>query len=245
LTEVPEHLLKRSRDRRAALGLGGGDAGGAEAPEPSAPSSSAVEPAAPATPEPAAPATPAEVAPPEPEPVPHYVEAHQRRKKVPAWAVPVIAALPFWGAIYVGTLESPPQELTGPVAEGSEIYVAACAGCHGGGGGGGVGRQLNEGEVLLTFPNWEDHVAFVEQGTAGYLGEVVGDPDRPGGPHIGGSFGVMAAQSVEYGGALTEEEILAVVAYERVTHGGEDPETSELVAFIEGGEGGAEEAGGE
>ena len=26
MTEVPEHLLKRSRDRRAALGLGGGDA---------------------------------------------------------------------------------------------------------------------------------------------------------------------------------------------------------------------------
>ena len=39
MTEVPEHLLKRSRDRRAALGLGGGgDAGGGgEARPPSPP----------------------------------------------------------------------------------------------------------------------------------------------------------------------------------------------------------------
>jgi len=246
LTEVPEHLLQRSRDRRAALGLGGDDAGAStSASATPAPSGSAVEPAASATPAPAAAATPAEVAPPAPEPVPHYVEAHQRRKKIPVWALPVIAALPFWGVIYVGTLESPPAELTGPLAEGAELYVSACAGCHGGGGGGGAGRQLNDGEVLLTFPNWEDHVAFVEQGTAGYLGEVVGDPDRPGGAHIGGSFGVMAAQGAEYGGSLTEEEILAVVAYERVTHGGELAEESDLIAFIEEGDAGGEGAAGE
>ncbi|HSL58819.1 MAG TPA: c-type cytochrome [Acidimicrobiales bacterium] len=244
MTEVPEHLLQRSRDRRAALGLGGGDAGAAATPAPApAASGSAVEPAAAATPAPAAAATPAEVAPPAPEPVPHYIEAHQRRKKIPVWAVPVIAALPFWGVIYIGTLEAPPAELTGPVAEGAEIYVRACASCHGGGGGGGVGRQLNNGEVLLTFPNWEDQVAFVEQGTAGFLGEVYGDPDRPGGAHVGGSAGVMAAQGLEYGGALSREEILAVVAYERVTHGGELAEESELIAFIEEGE--AEGAAGE
>ena len=33
MTEVPEHLLQRSRERRAALGLGGGEAGEA-APAP-------------------------------------------------------------------------------------------------------------------------------------------------------------------------------------------------------------------
>ena len=33
MTEIPEHLLKRSRDRRAALGLGGGQEGEAAAAE--------------------------------------------------------------------------------------------------------------------------------------------------------------------------------------------------------------------
>ena len=40
MTEIPEHLLKRSRDRRAALGLGGGEAApaaeGASEPAPAA-----------------------------------------------------------------------------------------------------------------------------------------------------------------------------------------------------------------
>jgi len=238
LTEIPEHLLKRSRERRAALGLGGGDTGGAS--EAAAPAtSSAVEPAAGAAPA-AATAAPAPVPEaPAPVPVPHYVAAEQRRKKIPVWALPVIAALPFWGAIYIGTLDSPEVELTGPLADGAELYAANCAGCHGAGGGGGVGRQLNDGEVLLTFPNWEDHAAFVAQGTAGFLGQVYGDPDRPGGAHVGGSFGVMAAQGIEYGGALSEEELLAVVVYVRITHGGEDPEMSELLALLEDGAEGA------
>ncbi len=51
MTEIPEHLLKRSRERRSALGLGGDDAGsdsGAATPTASAPAK--VESAAPATP---------------------------------------------------------------------------------------------------------------------------------------------------------------------------------------------------
>lgn len=237
MTEVPEHLLKRSRDRRAALGLGGGDAGAGESAAPAAESTSAaVEPAAAAAPAPAAAAVPAEPEVKEPEPVPHYVEAAQRRKRVPVWAVPVLAGMLFWAPIYIGTLEEPPVE-GGPLVAGGEIYATACAGCHGAGGGGGTGRQLSGGEVLLTFPDWRDQVAFVEAGTAGFQDQVYGDPDRPGGPHVGGSFGNMPP----FGDALTRLEVLEVVLYERVEHGGEVLEESELAAYIEAVEASGEE----
>lgn len=230
MTEIPEHLLKRSRDRRAALGLGGGDAGEGDSAAPAAAASSAVEPAAAATPAPAA-AAPAEVEPAAPEPVPHYVEAAQRRKKIPVWAMPVLAGLIFWVPMYIGTLEEPPVE-GGPLVAGEALY-SSCAGCHSPDGSGGTGRQLNGGEVLLTFPDWRDQVEFVAQGTAGFDGEVYGDPDRPGGAHVGGSFGNMPPQGATYGGAYSRLEILEVVLYTRIEFGGEVPEESELLAYLE------------
>jgi hypothetical protein len=154
-----------------------------------------------------------------------------KRPRVPVWAVPVLAGMLFWAPIYIGTLETP-APTGGPLVAGDEIYAAACAGCPGAGGGGGTGRQLSGGEVLLTFPDWRDQVEFVAQGTAGYDGEVYGDPDRPGGAHVGKGFGNMPAQGVAYGGGLTRIELLEVVLHERILSG-EDPEESELLAYIE------------
>ena len=104
MTEIPEHLLRRSRERREALGLSTGEEGAAT-PPPSTPAAAAtpsteVAPAAAATPAPApAPAAPAVVAPP-PKPPPPYVEAALRRKRIPYWAIPVVALLPLWAFIY-------------------------------------------------------------------------------------------------------------------------------------------------
>lgn len=236
MTEIPEHLLKRSRDRRAALGLGGGGEGDAAAPAAAA--SSSVEPAAAAAPAPAA----AAAIEPEPEPVapvPHYVQAAQRRKRIPVWAMPVLAGLIFWVPMYIGTLEQPAVE-GGPLTAGEAIY-SSCAGCHGAGGGGGTGRQLSGGEVVTTFPDWRDQVAFIEQGTAGFQGQVYGDPDRPGGAHVGGSYGTMPPQSIAHRGAYSRLEILEVTLYTRVEFGGEDLATSELLAYLEALEASGEE----
>ena len=216
MTEVPEHLLERSRQRRAALGLGGGDAAPAasesaavEAAPTSTPSTAAAATAAPATPAPAAPEV---VAPPPP-----YVEAALQRKKMPVWALPVVALLPLWAFLYVGSLSEPEVEAEGQLALGATIYTAQCAGCHGGGGGGGVGRQLSDGEVLATFPTIDGQLEFVAVGTTGFQGKPYGNPDRAGGQHIGGSFGNMPA----FIGTLTPEELLAVIRHERETLGGE------------------------
>ena len=108
MTEVPEHLLARSRERRAALGLGG-EGGAAPEAASAAPDAggSEVEKAAPVAPAKVAASTPAVATPKEPEPVPPYVEAAIRRKRVPYWAMPVIAFLPIWGVLYAQSLTPP------------------------------------------------------------------------------------------------------------------------------------------
>jgi mono/diheme cytochrome c family protein len=209
VTEVPDHLLQRSRERRAALGgesapaaaPSGGDEGAATA------STAAAVPAAAAA---AAPAVVEYVPPPPPPP---YVQAALDRKKLPRWMAGVGAVTLLWAFIYAGVLFSPEgAAITDPVlAEGAEVYTANCASCHGGSGQGGTGRRL-AGDVFLTFPNIEDHLAFVTDGSPAQ-GTPYGDPDRPGGQHIARSqgFGTMPA----WGGNLSDEEILAVVRYER------------------------------
>ena len=73
------------------------------------------------------------------------------------------------------------------------------------------------GEVINTFPTCEAHVDWVRLGTRGWIDEIgptYGGDD--GALKNAGGFGVMAG----YGGTLTDEEIRAVVVYERVTFGG-------------------------
>ena len=105
MTEVPDHLLKRSRDRRAALGLGGGGDDSPAAEASATDTGSAVEPATPtAAARPAAVATPGVPAATPPEPLAPYVEAALRRKRIPFWAMPVLAFLPVWAILYAGSL---------------------------------------------------------------------------------------------------------------------------------------------
>ncbi len=227
MTEVPEHLLRRSQERRAALGLGGGgeggppsgggDAGGAPEGASAAAPVPAEAAATPAAPTPAAPPAPPEP----PKPPPPYVAAALARPKVPKWAIPVLAALPLWALVYAGTLYIPSAASADPVlSEGEELYAAQCASCHGGEGGGGVGRPLSDGEVLLTFPDPADHIAWIEGGSATVgEGNPYGDPDRPGGQHIAGE--TAGGNMPAFGETLTEEEIIAVTRYEREILGGE------------------------
>ncbi len=222
MTEVPEHLLQRSRERRAALGLGGDEGGaapGAELPEAAAGGEVEAAAAAPAAP----PAPPVELGPAAPEPVPPYVEAALDRRRIPIWAMPVLAFLPLWAIFYVGTLGTPGAGGGDPLAVGADLFSANCASCHGSSGGGGVGPQLSDDEVLQTFPGQEGfaaQVAFVTEGSGPISGEIYGDPDRPGGPKVAG--GGMPG----FGRSLTEEEIRLVVLHERSTLSTEEPNFS-------------------
>jgi hypothetical protein len=229
VTEIPEHLLKRSRDRRAALGLGGDDAAasGGDAPAATPATTGAATPAD--APPPSGPvgrkAAAAQPPPPPPKPDPPYIAAAKSRKKIPFWAMMALSLMPLWLFMYVRSLTEPPAVATGPLGVGAEVF-SNCASCHGSAGEGGVGRELNKGEVLKTFPHIEDQIRFVYFGTANYNVAGVasyGNPQREGGPHLAGSFGPMPAWGETAGGGLTDAEILAVVCDERFTISGANP----------------------
>lgn len=232
MTEIPEHLLKRSRDRRSALGLGGGegDVGGDAAATPAAPAATPATAAAPAAATPAAPAgrkaAAAPAAAPPPKPDSPVVAAAKRRAKIPFWAMAGLSLLPIWIFMYVRAVTEPPEAAAGPLGIGAEVYTGNCATCHAAGGAGGSGRQLNEGEVILTFPRIEDHIRFVWFGTEEYEAAGItnyGNPDRPGpgGAHLTRSFTGAAMPGWS---SLGGEEVLSVVCDERFGFdGGLDP----------------------
>jgi mono/diheme cytochrome c family protein len=224
LTDIPEHLLARSRERRAAMGSGDGGGGdsGAATPAASGPAGGAVAPVAAA-------AAPVVVEEAPPRVLRPYVQAAARRPKVPKYAVPVLAFLPVWAFVYFGLLTPKPVSLDPQLAIGRDGFAANCSGCHGANGEGGTGRPLNQ--VLSVFPNVADHLAWVHVGNKDLApGTPYGDPAVGRKAHQG--YGVMPA----FAGALTDDEIAAIVRYERVTFGGEDPATAETAAGA-GGEG--------
>ena len=229
MTEIPEHLLKRSKERRAALGLEGGDA--AAAAPTAAPAGGAVEKATPAA-APAAAAAPAvarpvkapaaAAAPPAAPPRPEVLASLQR-KKIPFWAAPVLALLPIWAFVYALTLDPPTQEDPILVEAEAAYGAAGCGGCHGATGGGGVGPAFIGGAIGETFSDYEDHADWVTLGTNGWAaenGDTYGDNAKP----VGG-VGVMPAFP-----QLDEETLMLIVRYEREVLGGLPPEEELLVA---------------
>lgn len=208
LTEIPEHLLKRSKERKAALS--------GEAPAADDAPGTEVEPAAAAAAPVAAAATAPvpEVAPEPPKPTAPYVTAYETRKKMPYWIVPVLLTLPIWAAMYVGTLERVPQGLTGLLGEGEELYVeAGCSGCHGAEGGGGIGPALADGEVHTTFTSVEDQIVWIAKGSALVgTGNLYSSDDSPRPRAVAGQ---MPGYGAESAAPLDMEQLVAVTLYER------------------------------
>ena len=221
MTEVPEHLLKRSQDRRSALGLGGGDGGdgGDATPAAAAPADepspgAAVEAAAPTAAAKQAAAVPAKAAEPE-TPVPPYVQASLKRKKIPLWVMPVLIFIPVWAVIYLGGLSKAASGAPTQLQAGATIFAAQCAGCHGSAGGGGVGRVMTDKALIKTFPDILGQLQFVWTGSDGVgpAGTVYGDPNREGGPHA--SLSYNGNKMPNFDGGLTQTQLLEVVRYER------------------------------
>jgi hypothetical protein len=101
--------------------------------------------------------------------------------------------------------------LGGDLYAGNVTPAANCAGCHGASGQGGVGPPL--GGVLTTFGACEDHVQWVTLGSLGFSAEgTYGDTNKP----VNGGMPAHAA--------LTDEQLAAVAAFERVRFGGANPE---------------------
>lgn len=240
MTEIPEHLLKRSKERRAALGLGGDEsesqAAGTPATGETSPAvpTAAAAPAAPAGPAPRG-AAPTPAAPPPPKPDHPTVVAYKRRRRIPFWAMAALSLMPVWAFMYARSLTQTAEAEAGPLGLGGEVY-SNCASCHGGDGGGGSGYGFTGGEILLTYPQIEDQIRYVYFGTGEYniAGvDIPGDPERPGGPHITGALGNMPQFGSGAGGQLTDYQLLAVICHERYTLGGADPTSAEWAEEFE------------
>ena len=153
MTEIPEHLLKRSKERRAALGLPGGEGGDAAPP----PASGEGEAAGEVTPAETAPvaaraATPEPAAPPPPPPATAALRpGRPTAARIPYWAMPVLALLPFWAIMYSNSVQVPPGERR-PAGRGRRGLLGAAAAATAPPAAAAPAPQLSEGEVLLTFP---------------------------------------------------------------------------------------------
>ncbi|MGA1361715.1 MAG: hypothetical protein ACO36A_02210 [Ilumatobacteraceae bacterium] len=226
MTEIPEHLLNRSKARRAESS--GEASSGTPAAAGSTPAKAESAPAARAA---AAPAPKAEA------PVPPVVRIAESRKKIPFWAMSALAMLPVWAFIYLVAMRPAEKVEAGPISVGTEVY-AGCAGCHGADGAGGAGRVLWQGESMKTFPRIEDMLNFVYNGSQRFVAaglKVYGDPDREGGAHAPLSYNgnPMPMQGETAGGALTEAEILGVVCHIRYDLSGADPASEMWAAEYE------------
>ncbi len=230
MTEIPEHLLKRSKAAKA--GQSGGDAGGGDTPTASTGPTSApvaAEKSAPVVAEPTANLPNLDPPPKPPKPVPAYVTAAMARKRVPVWVLPVLAALPLWAWSFAGTMQQPEVE-DELLIEAAELY-GSCSGCHGANGGGGVGYALTDGELLATFPSAVDQMVHVARGSADIDSQPYGSPDREGGQRVSGARGrgAMPAQL----SSLNQLELELVVYHERAILAEEDTTSPGYEEWVE------------
>lgn len=84
--------------------------------------------------------------------------------------------------------QRPATTIAGDLQLGERVFARNCASCHGGGGDGGMGPKLADGRVVERYPDPREHREVVVEGR-----------------------GAMPA----WGDRLTDEEIDAVVRYER------------------------------
>jgi mono/diheme cytochrome c family protein len=229
VTEIPEHLLKRSKQAKAK-------AEGAEAPAdaPATSTAPATTQAAAAPAVAAKAAAPAAPVAPVVKPDSPVVAAYKKRKKIPVWAMVGLSILPVWAFMYVLALKPVAVVASGPTGDGAGLFATNCSGCHGAGGEGvGSAYGFVGGSVMKTFPHIEDQLRWVSYGTQQYLTAgiaIYGDPNREGGPHKTGASG---GQMPGWRGAdkLKDAEILAAVCHERYDLGGGDVTSAEYALW--------------
>lgn len=203
MTEIPEHLLARSRARK----------GGAATPGPSTAPAVAGDSAAPEATTDATPATKPAAAPPAPPKVDLPEVAFEKaRPKIPVWASAMLAALPVWAIMYAFTLDPETPKELGPLDAGAQVYStgANCAGCHGATGGGSSSvPQLADGAVLETFPTPAEQIRWVFLGSDAYKSEV--------GPTYGATNKTVKGGMPGFGAQLSGKDMMDVVLHERTT----------------------------
>lgn len=151
------------------------------------------------------------------------VAAAGRRRRIPVWAVVLFPALVVWAIIYVNGVTVPPATANTPDAMGAQLYAQSCAGCHGATGGGGSGPAFAGGDLLKTFPKWQDQVKWVDLGSSNWTkvtgSKTFGDTKKPADPGAGmPGFGPGGTDA-----SLGCDKIVLVIRYEREHFAGAAP----------------------
>lgn len=122
--------------------------------------------------------------------------------------------MPTWGTKYGGPLTD--QEIDDIInwlqtiqktsasekgASPESIFTKNCSPCHGIGGSGGIGPSMKNGSETRQFPNIDDHIKFVKEGS------------KPGQRY--GTSGVGTGRMPPWQGRLTDDQIRSVIEYER------------------------------
>lgn len=102
---------------------------------------------------------------------------------------------------------------------GRGVYGDRCSSCHGDAGQGGVGPSLEN--VLNTWPSCVDQMEWIALGSEGWK--------KAHGPTYGANHTEITKPMPGHADTLSDEEIAAVAAFERVEYGGGDADT-ELAA---------------
>lgn len=111
-----------------------------------------------------------------------------RAKRGSLWPMVVAGAMT---AVLAGCVGDEVPEVSADDAQlvtGREVYARNCVACHGAAGQGGTGPKLSDGVVIDRYPDVADHVGIIVNGKN---------------------------QMPAYGGKLSDEEIEAVVRYNR------------------------------
>ena len=226
---------------------------GVEAPAAAAAEPAEPTPAPAAAPEPAEPAAAEVEVIGEDEPVAAPAPEEPERELVtpagalPRWLAALFVAVPLFALAYAGFLPNGPncgdagQLAVDPVtgvavncdgsefgaeeldffAIGADVYGVRCAVCHGANGGGVASfPPFVDGALAATFPEGScvDHQQWVTLGSDGWPDLTYGATDKP----VGGAGVLMPA----FGNQLSEQELAAVVLYERVQFAGFDLEAT-------------------
>ena len=195
MTEVPEHLLKRSRERRAAIGRRRGDAAASGAParprrprptparrRRAAPAAAAPRPSSPRSPRPRRP--------------PPHVQAALAATQDPVLGDARAGVAPAAVGL---RLRRHPRAAAARRATTrwslARSSTASCASCHGGGGGGGVGPALDRRCGLETSPDCADHDEVGRLGSTDWPAEVGDDLRRPATQPVAGGMPACGATS--------------------------------------------------
>lgn len=101
-------------------------------------------------------------------------------------------------------LRSIQEPVTAPVGvDGAALFGQFCSPCHGQGGTGGIGPAMVDGAEVRQFPTIDEHIAFVISGS------------QRGVPYGTSGRGTGAMPPRGGGSQLTDEQIRAIVEYER------------------------------